>query len=461
MSLATVLFWLGLMLLFLLLNALFVATEYSLVKLRRSRVQDLVNKGYRGARTIQQLQRNLGTSIAGTQLGITLASLALGWIGENTINMAAKFLLGFIPGFANFHVPFGLGYALAFLCLSIFHVTLGEQVPKAWALRLPEKVGLALAKPFQIFCWMAYPLLWLMNTFAAVICKVLGLPAGQADEYTVVSGDEFEILFEASHKAGLLGDKETDLLKRALELKELTARQCMIPRTRMDVVPETFTLAQLLAVVAKTKHSKLPVIRGTRDTVVGIINTRDLFDWWNTSISEGGDGTTCGGKEFKLTEHLRQVYFVPESMPAGRLLEEMRSRKLQMAIIVDEFGATTGLLTLEDLLEQLVGEIWDEYDTAQPGIQANGTDRWNVMGDVTLFEFHKATGITVTCDSCTTMAGAFIEALRRQPVVGDSVEMPGGLKAVVAEMRGQGISRLEIEKLPAPPAPEEPEESTP
>lgn len=445
MSVASVLLWLGVMLAFLVLNALFVAAEYSLVKMRKSRVQELVDDGNRAARTVKQLQENIGVTIAGTQLGITLMSLALGWVGESSIHEAVKMMLSVIPGLSGLNPPAGLGLVISFVTLSMLHVIIGEQVPKSWSLRLSERTALLLAPSLRIFCWLTYPLLWLMTGLAALVLKVLGVPNADEAEVPVHSADEFEILFEESRRAGTLEKHEFDLLRRALELKDLTVRQVMVPRVKMDTIADNLTLPEVLAVVSKTKHSKLPVFRGTRDNVIGILNTRDLFDWWNANLKSSAAAQAVN--DFKVANMLRTVYLVPDSMPASRLLEEMRARKLQIAIVIDEFGGTCGLVTLEDLLEQLVGEIWDEYDTPQPGVEDLGEGHWRVSGDLTVFEFNKALGTHLSCASCTTIGGAVIETLGRVAEPGDVVEI-NNVRLAVVEMHHHGISKLEVFLLP-------------
>ncbi|HEY9868254.1 MAG TPA: hemolysin family protein [Candidatus Obscuribacterales bacterium] len=457
MSTSTVLLWLGVMVLFLVLNGLFVAIEFALIALRRSRVKEMVENGERSARTIDHLQKDIDTSIAGAQLGITLASLALGWVGEHSIQEAVKLLLGFIPGLTGVQPPAGLGFVVSFVLLSILHVVIGEQVPKSWALRVPERMAVTLAVPFRLFCLVAKPLIWVMNGMASLILRLLGIPK-VSGEPAVHSADELEILIEASNKAGTLGKQESDLLKRALELKELTARQIMIPRPKMDRISESLSLPEVLAVVSRTKHSKLPVYKGNDDNIIGILNTRDLFDWWHAAQKAAATtGGTVAGKDFRLSAFVRQAHFVPEALPASALLEFMRTKKIQMVLVVDEFGGTAGLITLEDLVEQLVGEIWDEYDTPIPGVQKLADNRWHLSGELTLLEVNKALGTEITCASCITIAGAVIEALGSVPKIGDSVEI-AGWRFTILEMNRNAIAKLETILVPPPaPAPEEPQ----
>lgn len=456
MSLGTLFLWLGLTALFLILNALFVATEYALVKLRRSRVQELVDKGDRAAQTVQGLQREMGTTIAGTQLGITLMSLALGWIGENSIHEVVLMLLRYIPGLTGFEPPGGIAIILSFLVLSMLHVIIGEQVAKSWALRLPEKTALTMAAPLKLFCAFTYPLLWVMNSLAGMVLKLLRLPEQTGEQYAAHSPEEFEILFEASRKAGQLDPTLTDRLQRALDLQELTAKQVMVPRTKMVAIPDSSTLPEVIAAVSKAKKTRLLVYRGNDDNVVGLLNSLDLFELWSEKVrSAPAAGGACGGKDFRLSSYLRQVHLVPESMPAGRVLTEMRAKRTQVAIVLDEFGGTAGVITLKDLVEHLIGDIWDEHDTPNPGVQKVSEDSWRVKGDLTLLEVKKELGTTLECNACITIAGAVIELLGRQPEVGDTVTSDG-YKYTVAEMNHRAIAILAVEKIPLPPPEEKP-----
>lgn len=448
MSLASLLLGLCMLFLFLVLNGLFVAIEFAIIALRKSRVEEMARSGHHSAGTIRALQANMDRSIAGAQLGITVASLALGWLGEHSILELVKLFLSWIPGIAEANLPAGAGVALSFLILSMLHVVVGEQVPKSLALRIPERTAVLLAAPFRLFCIITTPVVFIMNGMSNGLLRLMGASATHG-EHTVPSPTEFQIMVEESRKAGTLGKSDADLLKRALELNGLTVRELMVPRTRMDSIADDLTLTDVLAVAARTKHSKLPVYRVTRDNVIGVLNTRDLFDLWHQHQTKAFavSGDFARTRDFKLSRLVRQAYFVPETMLATTLLEEMKARKLQMALVLDEFGATVGLVTLEDLVEQLVGDIWDEYDdTPQAGIIADGDTAWRVEGAVTLYEFNKAFGSDIGCQShCTTIAGAVIETLDRQPDVGDSVVMEG-LKFEVAEMRGKAIAVLNVSR---------------
>lgn len=444
---------LGLLISLIILNGLFVAAEYALVSIRKSRVEEMVQSKQPQSGMISKLKSNIDRSIAGSQLGITLASLLIGWIGGDSILHLVKLALSFIPGLENFNPPASIAVVLSFLLLSLTHVIVGEQIPKQIALRLPEKVLVLLALPFRAFCFIATPFVLVMSFIANGALKLLGIHKVEAQEHKLPSPDEFQILFEDAEKAGTLGKQETDILKRALELKAVIVRDVMVPRTRIDFMADDLTLQAVLGIVSKTKHSKLPVYRGNRDTIVGILHTRDLFDLFHSTIKAGQTIAGNAAASFHLSGVVRKPFFAPDTMLASSLLEEMRERRMQMAIVVDEFGSTVGLVTMEDLLEQLVGEIQDEYDTPQIGIESAGDKTWRVLGEVTVADFNRELSVTLSCTMhCNTVAGAVIEALDHQPAVGDTVIF-ANLEFKVLEMRGQAIATLEVREVP-PPAPQ-------
>ena len=455
MSFGPILLGLALLFAFLILNGLFVAFEFAIIALRKSRLEELVKNGKSGAERVQKLHKQLDRTIAGAQLGITLASLALGWLGDHSILPLIQSAMSTIPGVAEMHLPAGLGVAISFIILSLLHVVVGEQVPKTMGLRAPERMSFLLSGPFRIFCFITAPLVWLMNAFTWLLLKPFGMTKANHEESQLPSPAEFQILFEESVKAGTLGKQESDFLKRALELKAVTLKEVMVPRTRMDCLEDGMGLVDMMAVASRTKHSKLPVYRITRDNVIGILNTRDLHDLFYaylkrgplTPVATAGTANPAAGpKPFRLSDYVRKAYFVPDTMLASTLLEQMKERKLQMAVVIDEFGATVGIVTLEDLLEQLVGEIWDEYDTPGAGIEQVDEATWHVPGDLTIFEFNKFFGAALSCEThCVTVAGLVIEALDRQPDGGETIELQG-YKFTILEIKNRAVFRLAIQR---------------
>ncbi len=468
MSFGPLLLGLALLFVFLLLNGLFVAFEFAIIALRKSRIEELVQKGHSGAKRVQAMHQQMDKTIAGAQLGITLASLALGWLGDHSILPLIKSAMSSIPGIADANLPAGLGVFLSFVVLSTLHVVVGEQVPKTMGLRASERMAFLLAGPFRVFTFITSPLVWVMNGLTWLLLKPFGMTKAKHDENQLPSPAEFQILFEESVKAGTLGKQESDFLKRALELKAVTLKEVMVPRTRVDLVEDTMGLVEMMAVASRTKHSKLPVYRVSRDNVIGILNTRDLHDVFyaylrarvQPGVSPAGAvqqqaGNPAGTpvatvaatmKPFRLVDYVRKAYFVPDTMLASTLLEQMKERKLQMSVVIDEFGATIGIVTLEDLLEQLVGDIWDEYDSPGAGIEQEDETTWHVPGDLTIFEFNKYFGATLSCEThCVTVAGLVIEALDRQPDGGEVVELQG-YKFTILEIKNRAIFRLAVQR---------------
>ena len=440
---------------FVVLNGLFVSAEYALIRLRKSRVEEMSKSCVPKARHIKALQDQIERSIAGAQLGITLCSLIVGWIGERAVSGTLQAILNVIPGAERFAAPAWIGFAFSFALLSMAHIIVGEQVPKFLGIRFPESTLNRLAMPFRLFCRLMSPVLWLMTVLSNGLIKVLGVRQ-QSEEQRYPSSREFRIMVEESTRAGKLGRQESDLLLRALELKALLVKDVMRPKERVDYLRSDMSLAQVMKLVVDKKHGKLPVYDEKEKRVLGVLNSKDLFDVWYERFT-----ATMGGavpvpadiqSSFKLAHYVRQAHFVRDSMPVSLLLEEMRGRRLQMVMVSNDQGNTIGIVTLEDLIEQLVGEIWDEYDQPNANIHRIGNDVWRVGGSVTLFEFAKVLGVELDCSgSCATIAGVVDEHLRRPAHKGD-VFNKEGLSFMVIEVVNAQASLLEVRPLRRAPA---------
>ncbi|MBX3151906.1 HlyC/CorC family transporter [Candidatus Obscuribacterales bacterium] len=447
MSTGSIFMWLGIVALFIIANGLFVAAEFAVIRLRKSRVQEMVKSGAYGAPMLAALQKDIENSIAGAQLGITLASLVVGAMGEKAVSAALEMALNAIPGFEHAHVPHLVGLVLTFTLLSGAHIIIGEQVPKFIGIRFPEKTLLRLGLPFRLFCRLTSPFLSVMNFLSNLAIRVMGFE-NEKEEQRHPSAREFQIMVEESAKAGTLGKQESDLLVSALELRALTVRDVMRPKTQVQYLRNDFTLAQVMRVVVETKHGKLPVFDSLDNKVVGILGTKDLFDVWFSRFAASGGGAkavpTALQESFNLSHLLRQAHFVPDTMKASTLLEDMRAKRLSMVMVADEFGNTIGIVCLEDLLEQLVGDIWDEYDKPQRDIVKTGENTWKVAGGVTLFEFSKVSTRVLEFDGYNiTLAGTFVEKFGRTPKIGDSISL-SGYTLTVLDKEGQTITSLEV-----------------
>lgn len=357
--------WLAMLLFLLILlvmNGLFVAGEYAVVKMRRSRVQELVNDGHRLASVIQGLQGKMSTTIAGTQLGITLCSLAMGWVGDRLVVQVADALRLNISGWTGIYFSMSVTLAMCFMLLSVLHVIIGEQVPKSMALRLPENVAMVLCVPIRFFCSVAYPLLWVMSGLAGLVLKCLGVPDEKENQLPVHSAEELEILLENNQKAGTLQPHETDIMKRALDLKERKIQEVMVPAAKMHCVKEGQSLRAVVAAIAKHRHSKMPVYQSTGGGITGILNAKALLMQLAVKPVPEFSRTSGSADSFQLSDFMSEPCYALESQPVSELMETMLSNKIHMAIVKNEQGAITGLVTMKDLLEELVGEIHDQDD---------------------------------------------------------------------------------------------------
>lgn len=363
MSSETLLLWLAVMVALLAINAFFVAVEFALIALRQSRVQELVDEGSATALIVQKLQKNIDASVSGAQLGITFASLALGWVSEPAIHGLIKLVLGLVPGLSGAEPPPGVGLVLSLLVMSVLHVVLGEQVPKCSSLRLAEPVAMMLARPFAVYCKVVWPLIWLLDRMTNACLNLVGVRKQSESESQVHSAVELEILFDQSQQAGELHPRETELLKGVFALDQLTAAEVMVPRARMDSIDRNMSLRDALAVANKTKHSKLPVTDATSGKVVGVLHVRDLFAVIDTHAQAQSDATTVTvPKSVTLDKLVRDVYRIAGTVKARDVLDGMRKHKVQVAIVHDDMQGVLGLVTMEDVLEHLVGDIFDEYD---------------------------------------------------------------------------------------------------
>lgn len=440
MSIGSVLLSLGLVFLFVVLNGLFVAIEFAVIRLRKSRTEEMVQAGHAGAETMQALQKDIDGSVAGAQLGITVASLIIGWLGEDAFTTVIEAVLHAIPGLASVAVPGWVVLVVTFLLLSSIHVVLGEQVPKFLGIRFPEWVLLKLGVPFRAFCAVTRPFNRTLNFLADGIIRLAGLK-NLPNEQLPPSADEFQILVEESAEAGVLEELESNLLRRALELRAVLVSEAMLPASKMDVLTEDMALQEVLDLVSLRKHSKFPVYDRHRQKIIGILNSKDLVDIWRAGLNS----QPIEKEDFHLALYIRQARFVPASMQASVLLETMKLERLQMVMVVDENEAVVGLVTLEDLVEQLVGPIWDEYDKPQIDIKRLGDGIWRISGRVTVFEFASAFGIHLDCPAhCSTVAGVVVDRLGRAPRLKDVVPV-GEIVFTVAEIGdGGSISSLEV-----------------
>lgn len=424
-------------------NAFFVAAEFALVRTRRLRIRELMERGDRLAGAADRAQEELDRSISGTQLGITLASLALGWVGVPGI---AAVLDNLLSGLAVALPPaalYGIAIALAFAFIAYLHIVLGELAPKSAALLHPETTSRLVAPALNAFTGLMSPFIWFLNGSSNLLLRSFGLGAVGAME-RVHSPEEIQMLVEQGMREGVVEEDEQAMIHGVFELTHTVARELMTPRTDIVGVEADAGLEEVLDVAARSGFSRLPVYQGSIDNVIGVLLVKDLLPW--LVRKERSD--------VRARKLVREALFIPDTKPVDDLLAELRQQKVHMAIVVDEFGGTDGIVTLEDLVEEIVGEIYDEHDvehfdvTAEPdgGVLVDGGYSYADLAERFELEWNEQD------EDYDTVAGFVIGRLGRIPAEGDRVVLgEGGAELEVVGVEDRRVTRLRLH-LPTAPA---------
>lgn len=421
------------------LNAFFVATEFAIVKVRATRIEELVSQGVRRAFATREVIRRLNAYLAACQLGITLASLGLGWVGEPAFaHLVAPLFesLGAAKGVATHTVA----VTLAFILITALHVILGEQVPKTLAIERALGTALTVAWPIRAFYAVFFPAIWAMNALSKLCVRMLGLePVSEAAR--AHTEEELRMLVARSRKGGLLSELHAKLLSRALDFVDHSVRQIMLPRGDIVYLDVNRDYEDNLEHARKSGHTRYPLCDGDLDQVLGVIHIKDLFVHADRAAAQRD-----------LRPLAREPLFVPESLPVEKLLAIFQRKRVHMGIVIDEYGGTSGIVTLEDVLEELTGEIQDEFDSEEPKVEKLPDGRLSVDAAMPLDEIRDALGIHPGDDEdVDTLGGLVLVRLGRMPRVGDEIELDG--RAVrVSRMRGRRILRLVVDPPAATPA---------
>lgn len=420
-------------------NGFFVAAEFALVKVRATRIEHLAKTGNRTARVVQKQTSHLDTYIAATQLGITLASLALGWIGEPSLAHLIEPLFQWIGGAAAQEITNGVAVAISFALITGGHIILGELVPKAIALQQDEKTALFVARPLWLFARVFQPIILLMNGVGNGVVRLLGFRS--AGEHTSVhSPEELEMLILQSNKAGLLEQQETDFLRHVFSFEETSVRQIMIPRTQMVGLPLESSFEEVRSLILSERFTRYPVYEKDVDSIVGMVHLKDLIVAFSSQDEQA---------PFTLRPFLRPILAVPETTSIGPLLTQMQREHKHLAVIIDEYGETDGIVTLEDILEELVGDVQDEFDVSRQGghsaIEILPDGSCSVDGLLSLSDFAKHFGTEPASSQVQTIGGYILEQEDHIPRVGDVIHL-GPYQLRVEAMNGRRVARVGIKK---------------
>jgi len=425
----------------ILANAFFVAAEFALVSARRTKIRELVASGDRPARRVARAQMDLDRAISGTQVGITVASLGLGWLGEPAVARLIEPPLAAL-GVGSAVAVHATAVAIAFALITYLHIVLGELAPKTVALLHPEAVSRWVAGPLISFNRLISPWIWLLNGSSALFLKLLRLPASTGRD-RVHSPEEIELLVHQSREVGVVEEDEQAMIQGVFELTRTMVREVMTPRPDIVAIDATDEIPRILEVAASSGFSRLPVMRDSVDEILGIVVVKDLL----AQVVAGEAGVSAESV-------MREPFFVPDTKPVDDLLAELRHRKTHMAIVVDEFGGTDGIVTLEDLLEEIVGEIYDEHDVAEAGVTIDRGGRVLVDGGFSFSDLVQRFELETPADAdeYDTVAGYVLSVLGRMPAEGDRVPV-GAAELSVRELADRRIRRLELLGVSAPGPP--------
>jgi CBS domain containing-hemolysin-like protein len=430
----------------ILANAFFVAAEFALVSIRDTRIEQLLAAGVPGARAVRLLQQDLDDFLPAVQLGVTLCSLALGWLGEP---LAASVLMGWFSALPLTQ-PHALLYAhvvaitLGFALITYFHVVVGELVPKSLALRRAEALAVAVAPPMLIFMATVRPAVRALRASAAVILRGFDIPITERAQ--VHSPEELKLIATAARRMGLLPRFQETLVHRALELDDVPVREIMTPRQKIFSLPSKMLVEDAIVKIIDRHHSRVPVYDETRgpEHIVGCVYSRDLA---RLIFFRSKARITIPSVEFKLSQVMRDVLVVPETKSVLDLIRDFQQRRRHIAIVVDEYGSTVGLVTAEDAIEQLTGELEDEFDV--PAIPALTTASGALLmdGGVNLRDLETQMQWSLPRDGgVETLAGFMLMRLGHIPEAGESVVFEGR-RLTVAEMEGRRIGKVRVEPL--------------
>jgi magnesium and cobalt exporter, CNNM family len=430
LTLGSILLRLGAIAVLVAANAFFVATEFALVGARRSRIDQQAEAGDRSAKRVQQILKQLDLYISSAQLGITLASLALGFIGEATLAVLIDRLLrafGYDLPSAATHTTAGI--ITAYVLLTFLHITLGEQTPKSIAIVSAERLARWTALPLMLFTRLMMPFIWVLNTFNNFLLKLIGVPRVTETSHLVHSPEELRLLVVQARLHGTLDESDSAMIAGVFDFHEKRARDVMRPRTDIVALPIDATEDEVWRILRSERYSRYPVYEESLDDMVGVFLAKDL--WLHD-----------GSEPFNLKSFVREALYVPDSRQAERVLDDLRKTRAQMAVVLDEYGGTAGILTMEDLIEEVIGDIADEYDMAtRDSITMNGI--LELSGSLSLIDVRSDYRLPIPEGDWTTLGGYAFSRLGRVPKIGDRVSFPGGELEVVA-MDGRRVAALRV-----------------
>lgn len=409
-----------------LLNGFFVAAEFAIVKVRTSQLDLKAKEGHRMASLARHIVSRLDSYLSATQLGITIASLGLGWIGEGVVTKIILAVFHTLGLELSAEAAHSIALPTAFALITILHIVFGELAPKSIAIQRPESTTLWLAGPLNVFYWVFKPFIFILNGFSNFILRLIGItPMKEAE---VHSPEELRMMVEQGKNSGAIEARKYEIIRNAFDFAERSARQAMVPRTHVFGINKFQPISQSIDKILENGYSRVPVFEGTIDHIVGIIFTKDLLP----KLKAGG--------EFKIDDIMRPAHYIAANKKLIDIMRDFQKQHIQFAIVVDEFGGTEGVITMEDILEELVGEIQDEYDSETPLVEKIEARKYRVQGSVALVALNERLPRTLPeNDIYVTLAGMLIDIVGRIPNVGESINYDDYTFIVLKRIKNQII----------------------
>ncbi|MEJ5054737.1 hemolysin family protein [Sphingobacterium sp. MYb382] len=393
-------------------NGFFVAAEFAIVKVRASQIELQAKSGSKVAKIAKNITDHLDGYLAATQLGITLASLALGWVGEAVMTQIVQEFFGLFNVELTGPISKNLGHVLAFSIITVLHIVFGELAPKSIAIHRPVATTMRIAVPLQFFYFIFKPIIWVLNGFANALLRMMGIEVhGHESNH---SSEELQYLLEKGKESGALNTSEHELIKNVFDFNERIVKNIMVPRTKIIAVEMADTAEDFINTVTEEGYSRIPIYDDNIDQIVGIVHTKDILP------------IIVKGKEVVLKDIMRKPYFIPETKKINDLMTEFQLKRIQIAIVLDEFGGTAGMVTLEDIVEELVGEIQDEYDEETPVVERISETEYMVDAGSSVHDANGYLPLSLPESSdYDTIAGLVSHYFEKIPDVGERMEVEG------------------------------------
>ncbi|MFC5700446.1 hemolysin family protein [Cohnella faecalis] len=420
-----------LIVLLVFLNGFFVAAEFAMVKVRGTRIDTLVQEGNSRAKLASRITNHLDAYLSVCQLGITLASLGLGWLGEPAISRMLEPVFEWLDIGESYVHP--VSFLVGFSVITVMHIVLGELAPKSFAIRKAESVTMWTAIPLIGFRKLMNPFIWLLNGTANLLLRPFGIDTSEVSS-SAHTEEEIRILVKESHKSGLIDNNEMTLVDNIFDFSDTTSREIMIPRTEMTCLYGNLTYEENKEIALREMHTRYPVCEKDKDNIIGFVHIKDLLKVADGSITD-------------IRQLTRPITTVPESMPISALLKLMQKRKTQIAILIDEYGGTSGLVTLEDIMEEIVGEIQDEFDEERPEIEQKEDGIYSINGLMLIEEVNSFFNLDIPTDDYDTIGGWIYSQIEIPPKKNQSVHTEdGSYRFTIEETDHLRISRVTVSR---------------